>query len=80
MVIGLVVYLWGQKYLAEDALSTNHKNHTENVPLTSKEWKAIFGLVTLCVLNIVFWGVYEQQGNTIQLFADKNTDWHILGW
>ena len=38
------------------------------------------GLVVLCLLNIVFWGVYEQQGNTMQLFADKNTDWHIFGW
>ena len=31
-------------------------------------------------MNVVFWGVYEQQGNTIQLFADRNTDWHIFGW
>jgi POT family proton-dependent oligopeptide transporter len=48
--------------------------------LTPKEWKGILGLGALCVLNIVFWGVYEQQGNTIQLFADKNTDWHVFGW
>jgi len=53
---------------------------TEKTSLTSKEWKGILGLCGLCVLNIVFWGVYEQQGNTIQLFADKNTDWHVLGW
>src|SRR6201999_3955395 len=52
----------------------------EKAPLTSNEWKAIFGLMVLCTLNIVFWGVYEQQGNTMQLFADKNTDWHFLGW
>jgi len=49
-------------------------------PLTSKEWKGIIGLIVLCMLNIVFWGVYEQQGNTIQLFADRNTDWTIFGW
>ena len=36
--------------------------------------------MVLCSLNIVFWGVYEQQGNTIQIFADQNTDWHIFGW
>jgi POT family proton-dependent oligopeptide transporter len=54
--------------------------HVEKAALTSKEWKAILGLCSLCVLNIVFWGVYEQQGNTIQLFADTNTDWHVFGW
>jgi proton-dependent oligopeptide transporter, POT family len=36
--------------------------------------------MVLCALNIVFWGVYEQQGNTMQLFADRNTDWHIFGF
>jgi POT family proton-dependent oligopeptide transporter len=28
----------------------------------------------------VFWSVYEQQGNTMALWADANTDRHILGW
>ncbi|MEO5970866.1 MAG: peptide MFS transporter [Bdellovibrionia bacterium] len=80
MVIGLIVYLWGQKYLAVDNLTKKLASHTKPEPLTIKEWKSIAALVVLCVLNIVFWGVYEQQGNTIQLFADKNTDWHIFGW
>jgi len=40
----------------------------------------LLAVIVLCALNIVFWGVYEQQGNTIQLFADRNTDWHIFGW
>lgn len=81
MLIGLVVYLSGQKYLAPDNLMNKAADiHSERTALTSKEWKAILGLCGLCVLNIVFWGVYEQQGNTIQLFADKNTDWHVFGW
>jgi POT family proton-dependent oligopeptide transporter len=34
----------------------------------------------LCALNIVFWGVYEQQGNTMQTWADEQTIWpSILG-
>jgi POT family proton-dependent oligopeptide transporter len=79
MIAGLLLYLWGQKYLAQDQLTRARQTHTENEPLTSTEWKAIAGLVVLCMLNVIFWGVYEQQGNTIQLFADRNTDWHILG-
>jgi POT family proton-dependent oligopeptide transporter len=81
MVLGVLIYLWGGKrYLAEDQLTRAKKAHTENAPITAKEWKAIGGLVVLCILNIVFWGVYEQQGNTIQIFADRNTDWHVFGW
>lgn len=79
MVAGLVVYLWGQRYLAEDQLTRDKETHAEKIPLTARQWKAIAGLMVLCALNIVFWGVYEQQGNTIQLFADRNTDWRIFG-
>jgi POT family proton-dependent oligopeptide transporter len=32
----------------------------------------------LCALNGVFWAVYEQQGNTMQLWADQRTDWHLV--
>ena len=81
MVLGLVLYLCGQRYLADDQLTRAKVAHTEksHEPITAAEWKRIAGLVVLCALNIVFWGVYEQQGNTIQLFADRNTDWHIFG-
>lgn len=80
MVLGLIVYVMGQKYLAEDNFSKVHEAHTEHKPLTSAEWKSIFALIVLCILNISFWAVYEQQGNTIQLFADQSTDWHVFGW
>ena len=80
MVAGLMLYLWGQRYLSSDQLTRARQTHTEHAKLTPAEWKAIVGLVVLCLLNIIFWGVYEQQGNTIQLFADRNTDWHIFGW
>ncbi len=80
MIIGLIVYSFGQKYLAQDQLTRDKVAHTEHTPLTKKEWKAIIALGILCFLNIVFWGVYEQQGNTLQLFADRNTDWTVFGW
>lgn len=79
MVCGVIFYLWGQQFLAKDELTRTREAKTEHSALTGKEWKAIGGLLVLALLNIVFWGVYEQQGNTIQLFADRNTDWHIFG-
>ena len=80
MIGGLLVYLWGQSYLAQDHLSRTKQTHEEKKPFTFQEWKGIAGLIVLCALNVVFWGVYEQQGNTIQIFADKNTDWHVFGF
>jgi len=79
MVFGLCLYLWGQKFLAPDQLSRAKAQHKEQTPITSKQWKAIAGLILLAILNIVFWMVYEQGGNTLQIFADRNADWHIFG-
>ncbi|MBM4253485.1 MAG: peptide MFS transporter [Deltaproteobacteria bacterium] len=82
MVIGLGVYLWGQRYLAPDlkmATATQGKeaakSRTAVSKLSSEEWRRIGALLVLCVLNIVFWAVYEQQGNTMQTWADENTIW-----
>jgi POT family proton-dependent oligopeptide transporter len=80
MICGIIFYLWGQKYLAKDELTRAKEAHAEHTAVTSKEWKAIGGLIVLMLINVVFWAVYEQQGNTMQLFADRNTDWHIFGF
>ena len=80
MVLGVILYLWGQRFLAPDQLTKAKETQVEKAPITPHQWKGIIGLIVLTVLNIVFWAVYEQQGNTVQLFADRNTDWHLLGW
>jgi proton-dependent oligopeptide transporter, POT family len=81
MVIGLLLYLVGQPYLPADQLTRAKAAHTEKtkLPLSAAEWKTILGVIALCALNVVFWGVYEQQGNTLQLFADRNINWHVFG-
>jgi POT family proton-dependent oligopeptide transporter len=71
MVLGVILYLWGQRFLAPDQLTKAMETHVETAPITSYQWKGILGLIVLTVLNIVFWAVYEQQGNTVQLFADR---------
>jgi POT family proton-dependent oligopeptide transporter len=85
MVCGLILYLWGGRYLAKDQLTRSREAHKEthgerHGGITGKEWKVIAGLVVLVILNAVFWAVYEQQGNTMQIFADRNADWHVFGW
>ncbi len=79
MIVGLIIYLSGQRYLADDHLKRAKETHVIKAPLTPKERNAILGLIVLCCINVIFWAVYEQQGNTLQLFADRNTDWHIFG-
>ncbi len=39
-------------------------------------------VIALCLVGIgtiAFWAIYEQQGNTLQLWADEKTDWTFFG-
>jgi POT family proton-dependent oligopeptide transporter len=79
MMLSLVIYIGGRKYLAEsDAKTRQVKMSGKKEKLTRAEWRTVGALVALCLLNIVFWAAYEQQGNTMQLWADHNTDWHLI--
>ncbi len=86
MVLGLLVYLWGQKYLASDVLAQRQaeqlkaKMPAKKEPLTREEWFRVGALVVACAIVAAFWAVYEQQGNTMQLWADTNTRWTFGGW
>jgi len=82
MVIGLFVYLWGQKHLAPDLIMQNKETKQKNSqePMTREDWLKIGAIFVMMALSIVFWSVYEQQGNTMALWADANTDRMIFGW
>ncbi len=82
MLLGLTVYLGGRRHLAQDNLSKARAEHAAaREPLTREEWARVGALVGLCVLNVVFWAVYEQQGNTMQTWADEQTRWPtVLGF
>src|SRR5260370_41879354 len=43
-------------------------------PLDRSEWRAIMALAVLFVPATLFFATYEQQGNTIALWADDYTD------
>lgn len=40
----------------------------------------VVALALLCMGVIAFWAIFEQQGNTLQLWADEKTDWNFFGW
>lgn len=43
------------------------------------EREQVGALVTLCVGTIAFWAIFEQQGNTLQLWAEEKAKWNSLG-
>lgn len=83
MIVGLIVYHFGRHHLPTDRLTKIHEAHTEEQnkePLNANEWKRIIALCCVCLFTILFWAVYEQQGNTMQLWADEKTNWTFLGY
>ncbi len=81
MCIGLLVQIVGRNTLAPDTRQERQADAAaaaappEKQPLTAGEWKRVLALIVLCLLNVVFWAVYEQQGNTMQTWADEKTIW-----
>jgi POT family proton-dependent oligopeptide transporter len=75
MLIGLSIYLVGQPHMPPDPLLVERgKPAVEHKPLDRDEWRSIVALLILFVPTCLFWATYEQQGNTIALWADGFTD------
>lgn len=80
MILSLVIYWLGSGLIPASQQLPSKVKTQEKSPMSRKDWNAVFALGFLCFLNIVFWAVYEHQGNTLQLWADKKTDWFVAGW
>jgi POT family proton-dependent oligopeptide transporter len=74
---GLAIYLRGLGRLPPDALSQARATQTVHAPFTAEEWKAVWALIILAVLNCFFWASWYLQFNIMNLWADKNTERHI---
>ena len=75
MLIGTLIYLAGWHTLPPD----QHSLHAgqPRAPLDREEWRRIGALALLFLPVSLFWATYEQQGNTIALWADAQTDRHV---
>lgn len=71
MLIALGCYLYAQPLLPPDNL-TDVDNAQQ--PLKQTERKAVITLTAIYIPTIFFWAAFEQQGNTISLWADQYTD------
>jgi POT family proton-dependent oligopeptide transporter len=77
MLIGLCVYLWGTRSLPVDNVAKRGAAQEKREKLTREDWRAIASLLILAVFVTFFWATYEQQGNTIALWADGYTNRYV---
>ncbi len=76
MTIALVTYIYAlaSRTLPPDELHRERAAGIQKKPLEPSEWRAVIALVLLFLPGILFWATYEQQGNTLTLWADDHTD------
>ncbi|MBL8305595.1 MAG: peptide MFS transporter [Rubrivivax sp.] len=74
----LALPAWLQAGLALAALAAA-VNWLRGLP--GDERPRVLALCVACAVTALFWSVYEQQGNTLQLWADQQTAWPtVLGF
>ena len=85
MTLGLIQYLFGQKYLSQvgDFIGDNKSEEGKDVlkkPLTAIEKDRLVVLFLSFILVIVFWGAFEQAGGLMNIYASEKTDRLFMGW
>jgi len=92
MVIGLLIYLWGQKkFLSHIGLEPVHCKNARGCdpekvdldkPITKEDKQKIAAIFILMFFTIFFWASFEQAGSSLTLFADRSTNRLIpfLNW
>ncbi len=78
MLIGLLVYLFALRSLPPDRIGRLKNKTEEKKPMTGDDWRAVFAIIALCIPVTFFWATYEQQGNTINLWAQDFTDRRLI--
>jgi proton-dependent oligopeptide transporter, POT family len=74
MTIALAVYLYASPMLPPDEMHKAKTVGLDKKQLDRNEWRAILALIALFLPTTMFWATYEQQGNTIALWAGEHTD------
>ena len=76
MTAGLIIYLLATPHLPKEAFGSRK---SPAVSIDKDGRRSIFALLLLFVPVSLFWATYEQQGNTIALWADQFTDRRLFG-
>jgi len=78
MVIGQIIYVMALRTLPKDRVERARAGTEEKRPLTPDDWRAVVALILLCIPTTLFWATYEQQGNTINLWAEQFTNRSLI--
>lgn len=87
MLIGQLVFIWGQKYLKGVGEFTGGTRVSEEEraaakrPLNKIEKDRVIVLLISFLIVVVFWGAFEQAGGLMNLYTDAKVDRYIgLSW
>jgi len=84
MVIGLIQYVAGRKYLTpvSEAKTKDEPKPVVAVqePLDRTAWARIGAIGILTLFALLFWAGFEQAGSSLNLFADRATRLTFLGF
>ena len=87
MVIGQIVFVWGQKFLkgvgefTGGAEVSEEERQAAKRPLNKIEKDRVIVLLISFLIVVVFWGAFEQAGGLMNLYTDAKVDRTIgLSW
>lgn len=85
MLLGLVVYIRGQKYLTHVGnfignSASDEEKAIMKKPLTKIEKDRTIVLLISFLIIIVFWGAFEQAGGLLNIYADEKINRVMFGW
>jgi POT family proton-dependent oligopeptide transporter len=74
MLVSLGIYLYGRQALPRDDEPAGLASRPVHRPLDPIERRAAVAIVAVCLAVALFWAAYDQQGNTLLLWAEDFTD------
>lgn len=89
MVLGLVQYVYGKKYLVaateeKNAITESVENTKEVIEskatFSRQDWGRIAAASILTFFALIFWAGFEQAGSSLNLFADRATQLTVFGF
>ncbi len=85
MLLGMMVYLLGQKYLLHvgnfiGSSQSEEEREAAKRPLTKVEKDRVSVLLLSFLLVVVFWGAFEQAGGLMNIYTMNKTDRMFMGF
>jgi POT family proton-dependent oligopeptide transporter len=74
MLVSLAIYLYGSRHLPPDDITRTKTATGEIAPLDRGERRRVLALLVVCAFVAFFWATYDQQANTLLLWAEDFTD------